>query len=606
MHFPNFSSAAVLLLHITSCLAQVPIAAPIGCCNVNIENTITRSTGYTASCCQYLGRVGDNRCTTLDRSLFPKFTACCTDNGRRPGAVDCHFLPLLSPRPSSIQSENCLSKGVSSFECSYDRDEMTGKREKYASIDRLNITKLSVRMLTCLPNCDWDCACWLLEAENLEYISLCFVWLGSYQRHEIYLRLRKWRLILQKSARLMENPEVTVAVMEDGADRMDDPQVSTPAAYSTLLGREKYDWCITSVEQPTAGGKTYSMPNENSWEIHLHQTLDVAKMSPKDPKFMPNTAKEKVHGNSGPIHTSFNDYYAPIEEDFVKACYEVGDCENTLTDAWSGDHLGFYSSLATVDRSHDVLTEALATKIILDGNTANGVEFTHAGETYKVGATKEVICSAGTTQTPQILELSGIGDPAVLEKVGVKCLVENKRVGSNFQHHALGGMMRSMENPGKACIRALIPPLPISRRSVFPPPSTSPLAQTRQNCLQNPPRTKTCLELFIYLEQPRSHGTVHIQSSNPTEAPRIIPAISRHPVDAKIMAAGTRWLDQIANRPILASQLGQRLLPAEGKSLETEERLNYVRNHVPTQYHIIGTANMIQEEVVDDHLRVHG
>ncbi|TID14106.1 alcohol oxidase [Venturia nashicola] len=520
MHFPNFSSAAVLLLHITSCLAQAPVAAPIGCCNVNNENTIIRSTGYNTPCCQYIGRVGQNRCTALDRSLWPKFTSCCTDN-----------------------------------------------------------------------------------------------------------------------ARLMENPEVTVAVMEDGADRMYNPQVSTPAAYSTLLGREKYDWCITSVEQPTAGGKTYSMPNENSWEIHLHQTLDVAKMSPKDPKFMPNTAKEKVHGNSGPIHTSFNDYYAPIEEDFVKACYEVGDCENTLTDAWSGDHLGFYSSLATVDRSHDVLTEALATKIILDGNT---VCFTSVGKFNaigKVGATKEVICSAGTTQTPQILELSGIGDPAVLEKVGVKCLVENKRVGSNFQDHALGGMMWDLKEgidgfdslheeefakfhqeiygkSGKGMYSSPsmlvgfvsyaslvskeeleqtikevrehslavtdfekaqeeIPPLPISRPSVFPPPSTSPLAQTRQNCLQNLLRAKTCLELFIYLEHPLSRGTVHIQSSNPTEAPRIDPGYFRHPVDAKIMAAGTRWLDQIANRPILASQLGQRLLPAEGKSLETEERLNY-------------------------------
>lgn len=62
------------------------------------------------------------------------------------------------------------------------------------------------------------------------------------------------------AARLTENPEVTVAVIEGGANRMDDPQVSTPAAYPTLIGREKYDWCMTSVAQPMAGGKTYSMP----------------------------------------------------------------------------------------------------------------------------------------------------------------------------------------------------------------------------------------------------------------------------------------------------------------------------------------------------------
>lgn len=73
------------------------------------------------------------------------------------------------------------------------------------------------------------------------------------------------------------------------------------------------------------------------------------------------------------------------------------------------------------------------------------------------------------------------------------------------------------------------------------------------------------------------------------------------------MAAGIKWLGEVANRPILASQLGQRVLPPEGQSLATEEeRLEYVRNHISTQYHIIGTATMGKEEVVDDRLRVRG
>lgn len=85
-----------------------------------------------------------------------------------------------------------------------------------------------------------------------------------------------------------------------------------------------------------------SLGNKNwGWDGMLpyfrkHQTLDAAKIAPRDAQFMPHAAKEKNHGSSGPIHTSFNDYYAPIEEDFVKACYEVGGSENTLHDAWSG------------------------------------------------------------------------------------------------------------------------------------------------------------------------------------------------------------------------------------------------------------------------------
>lgn len=148
-----------------------------------------------------------------------------------------------------------------------------------------------------------------------------------------------------------------------------------------------------------------------------------------------------------------DDFSQPFEEDFCKAAYEVGGKECTLSDAWSGDHMGFYSSLGAVNRTNDngkrsyaasgylrpnlgrsnlkVLTDALATKIVLNGNTATGVEFMHAGETHAVKAEREVILSGGVINSPQLLELSGIGDPEVLKAAGVECKVENKRVGGH-------------------------------------------------------------------------------------------------------------------------------------------------------------------------------
>jgi choline dehydrogenase-like flavoprotein len=111
-----------------------------------------------------------------------------------------------------------------------------------------------------------------------------------------------------------------------------------------------------------------------------------------------------------------------LEEDFAKAAYEVSGTDKTLVDAWSGDHLGFYSSLGAVNRSDDpgkrsyaatgylrlnlgrpnlkVLTEAQATKIVLDGTTATGVEFVHGGRNFKVNAKQEVVLSTGVIQTP--------------------------------------------------------------------------------------------------------------------------------------------------------------------------------------------------------------
>ena len=133
---------------------------------------------------------------------------------------------------------------------------------------------------------------------------------------------------------------------------MNDPNVSTPSLYPTLIGRPKYDWCFESVPQPNAGNKKYSMPrgrllggssginylmyvrgskgDYNGWEEGMgnkgwgwdglknyfkkHQTLDTNEPYHADPQFMPHAGKDDFHGTNGPIHTSFNDWYSPFEK----------------------------------------------------------------------------------------------------------------------------------------------------------------------------------------------------------------------------------------------------------------------------------------------------
>jgi choline dehydrogenase-like flavoprotein len=73
----------------------------------------------------------------------------------------------------------------------------------------------------------------------------------------------------------------------------------------------------------------------------------------------------------------------------------------------------------------------------LEGNTAVGVNFSHNSKTYSVGVKREVVVSCGALQTPQVLELSGIGDPEVLKAAGVECKIENKAIGNNLQDHPL-------------------------------------------------------------------------------------------------------------------------------------------------------------------------
>lgn len=170
------------------------------------------------------------------------------------------------------------------------------------------------------------------------------------------------------------------------------------------------------------------------------------------------------HGKNGPIHTSFSTWRFPSEREWIAASSKLGDKMGSPINAWNGDHLGTYHSLSTIDRSNGptngtrsyattgyflpnagrsnlhVLVEALASKVIIaEDGTVRGVEFIHSDKTHTVDVKKEVIVSAGAIKSPQVLELSGIGNPTILEKAGVKCIVPNHRVGENLIDHPATG-----------------------------------------------------------------------------------------------------------------------------------------------------------------------
>lgn len=213
---------------------------------------------------------------------------------------------------------------------------------------------------------------------------------------------------------------------------------------------QDYDDWATIVGDPSWGStgmKQY---------MRKHQTLEPAGESAIDRSTMPFVGEN--HGTSGPVRTSFNDALMPVENDFIKACDEVTGYDKKPTDPWSGDHLGFFNTLGAVARTGPnkgkrsyaargyfaanaqrpnlhVLCEAMVHSVELDGDKAAGVKFHYGGSEHVVKANREVVISCGTLQTPQILELSGIGDPDVLGKAGVECKIANKGVGANYQDH---------------------------------------------------------------------------------------------------------------------------------------------------------------------------
>ncbi|EXJ91237.1 hypothetical protein A1O1_04347 [Capronia coronata CBS 617.96] len=303
---------------------------------------------------------------------------------------------------------------------------------------------------------------------------------------------------LTVAARLTENPEITVGVIEAGKNRLGDPLVDIPAMFIQMLGNKEYDWAFDTV--PQAGNKdrvhqvargralggssaiNYMMyvrgsdqdyndwaelANDPSWSskrmkeyMRKHQTLEPIDESITDRSSMPFVSGN--HGTSGPVHTSFNDFRLPIEDDIVKAADQASGFDKKPTDPWSGDHIGFYNTLGAVVRTGPdkgkrsyaargyfqpnehrpnlkVITESLVSKIILEDKTAVGVEFIHNGQKHTIKANREVIVAGGVINSPQILELSGIGDPKILQAAGVECLVDLPSVGNNYQDHVVTG-----------------------------------------------------------------------------------------------------------------------------------------------------------------------
>lgn len=299
------------------------------------------------------------------------------------------------------------------------------------------------------------------------------------------------------AARLSENPDVTVGVIEAGGNHLDDPLVDTPGMFFQMFNNEEYDWRFMTTPQRGnmakkehhvvrgkmlggSSGLNYMMyvrgsdqdyddwatiTEDEGWSsknmkqyMRKHQTLDPIDEKVTDRSTMPFVGEN--HGTSGPIHTSFNPWKLDIEDDIVKAADQATGYNKKPMDPWSGDHIGFYHTLASIDRTGarkgkrsyaargyyedvahrsnlKVITRALVTRIVLDGNRATGVSFESEGKEHTVKAKREVIVSGGPINSPQILELSGIGNPEILQAAGIETKVNNKTVGENFQDHVV-------------------------------------------------------------------------------------------------------------------------------------------------------------------------
>lgn len=183
----------------------------------------------------------------------------------------------------------------------------------------------------------------------------------------------------------------------------------------------------------------------------------MSEPSPEHQKEHSSFIDAEDHGKDGPMRITHSKVYGESHKYWHSTFHRLG--VETNKRHTSGSNVGVWTAVTAVDpksreRSYSarsfylpnadrpnlvVLTEATAQEVLLEKTsnkwTATGVRFTHLGAEHCVKASKEVILSCGSVQSPQLLELSGIGNHEILNAAGINVKVNNPNVGENLQEH---------------------------------------------------------------------------------------------------------------------------------------------------------------------------
>ncbi|MFG3593129.1 GMC family oxidoreductase [Bradyrhizobium sp. RDI18] len=280
-----------------------------------------------------------------------------------------------------------------------------------------------------------------------------------------------------------------------------------------------------------------------------------------------------------------------------------------------------------------VETNAHTTKIMLDGKRASGVAYRKESSYAVVKARREVILCAGAVQSPQLLELSGIGRPDVLQGHGIDVLHALPGVGENFQDHYIIRMVWRVVGTRTLNERSHGLPLlkeifryALTRRGVLttsagivngnvrsrPELETPDIQYTIAHASFKDP-VKRILDREPGLTigptplRPESRGTIHIKSNDPFAAPAIRPNFLSKEADRNCLVEGMKIARRITEAPSLARYIAEEIDPG-GNARADDELLDFARRKGGTIHHPVGTAKMGSDAmaVVDDRLRVHG
>ena len=339
------------------------------------------------------------------------------------------------------------------------------------------------------------------------------------------------------------------------------------------------------------------------------------------------------HGAGGPIAVCDPVDPHPLCDAFIAAGQEAGWPKNSDFNGAAQDGVGYFqltarrgrrSSTATgylrpAERRANltVVTSALTSRVLFEGTRAVGVEYLRDGQRVEARANREVLLAGGAINTPQLLQLSGIGPSALLREHGIPVLLDAPNVGEHLEDHFQARMVVKCTQPitlnddmrtllGQAGIGlryALLRRGPLTFAAgyacgFYRTPLSPKRADVQTHFLTfSLDRMGEKLHPFsgftasICHLQPKSRGWVRIRSTDPREAPAIQYNYLAEEHDRRTMIEGMKILRNILNQPALKPYHGGEHFPGE-QVRSDDEWLDYCRNFGVTIYHPSCTAKM--------------
>ena len=473
--------------------------------------------------------------------------------------------------------------------------------------------------------------------------------------------------------RLSENPSNSVLLIEAGR-KDNNLWLHIPVGYFKTMNNPKFDWMFKLEKDKGVNNRRIDWPrgkvlggssalngllyirgdrhDYDNWKNLGNEGWSYKDVLPYFKKFeCQENGSNEYHGVDGELKVSNLRLKRKIADLFIKASEEIGIPNNPDCNGETQEGVGYFqqTSFKGFRRSSyrsflnkkirnrknlTIITNTQVSKVLFKNKKAIGVQCieSNAHKDRNIYANSEVIISAGSISSPQILQLSGIGDEEHLKRLGISVIHNNPAVGKNLQDHLQVRMVfktntRTLNDElntwwkkaliGLQYMLFRTGPLTLSASQVYAFTNTS-LDGSRPNIqfhMQPLSADKpgdgvhpfSAFTMSICNLRPESRGEVKINSSDPTQLPKIIPNYLSTDSDKKIAIDSIKVARKIADAGSLKKYILEEYVP--GPAFESdEELLEAAKNNSQSIYHPVGTCKMGNDidSVVDEKLKVHG